>query len=164
MATFSTFGLKSNFFPSQAEEDLAIPFLAKVLQRRYPLQRRILVGGAGQVASGEWNGSRKEVDREKVGEGQTGERPDWGGEDRSRALVDGEWVGPHHHSQPHLSGPDSQPHRHSAVSGPRTGPARRETGCRSTPGSPPRRSGRHTPGSRRSARPRGCSRCPLSHR
>lgn len=36
MARVCTFGLESNFSPSQAEEDPVISLLAKVLQRRHP--------------------------------------------------------------------------------------------------------------------------------
>lgn len=75
----------------------------------------------------------------------------------------GPGAGPHHRSPPRRSGPGSPPRHHSAAAGPRTGPAHRGTGRPSTPGSPLRRSGRHTPGSRRSARPLGCSRSPLWH-
>lgn len=71
---------------------------------------------------------------------------------------------PHRRSPLRLSGPGSRPRRRSAVAGPRTGPARRGTGRPSTRDNPPRRSGRHTQGNRRSARPRGCSRSPPWHR
>lgn len=157
MARVSLFGLKMTSFPPKLRWSWTFRPCQKVYRDPTLCGQR--------PARVRRQGARERGGKGVAWEGPAGAGPWWAWPGK------GQWgvgrcagAGPHLRSRPRRSGPGSRPLRRSAVSGPRTGPARRETGRQNTRGTPPRRSGRHTRGSRRSARPQGCSQSPQLRR